>query len=129
MGTSSSGGMGIGSVIFMLVVGYNLFFDDDDEDKKDVESKKADKPAIEKTVDVESVKHTAKKLIKDAKVLLKETVNEYEKDKASPEETIIASDEKEEKLEAPEKDEIYHNPSLQLPESESSDQPTFRTIE
>ena len=121
-------GLSLGTVIFMLVVGYNIFFDDDDEDKKDVESKKADKPAIEKTVDVESVKHTAKTLIEDAKVLLKETVDEYKKDKAPSEETIIASDEKEEKLEEPEKDKIY-NPSLQLPESESSDQPTFRTIE
>ena len=121
-------GLSLGTVIFMLVVGYNVFFDDDDEDKKDVESKKADKPAIEKTVDVESVKHTAKTLIEDAKVLLKETVDEYKKDKAPSEETIIASDEKEEKLEEPEKDKIY-NPSLQLPESESSDQPTFRTIE
>ena len=77
-------GLSLGTVIFMLVVGYNVFFDDDDEDKKDVESKKADKPAIEKTVDVESVKHTAKTLIEDAKVLLKETVDEYIKKTKHP---------------------------------------------
>jgi len=135
MGTSSSGGMGIGTIIFIVIVGYNLFFDDDDEDKKEVNIKKTDKPAVEKTIDVESVKHTAKKLIEDAKVLLKETVDEYEKDKAerqeikaSPsEETIIASDEKKE-VEESKKDKTYI-PSLQLPQSEDLDQPTFRTIE
>jgi hypothetical protein len=149
MSSSSSGGIGIGGIIFAMIIGYNLFFDDD-EDKKDVDVKKTDKPVVEETTkkSIETVKEDAKKLIEDAKKALTKVVEDYKKHNTDvddfsnkvdayvekeditqkqPKEKIESA--KEEKIQTLKKDEDSL-PSLQIPNKQkSSDQPLFKTIE
>ncbi len=140
MSSSSGGGIGIGGIIFICFIAYNLFFDDDDEDKKDVEGKKTHKPVIseETKESLIKVKEDAKKVIEDTKQALIEAAKDYKKEKGENKEVIITKDEtiivtdngKAEKIETagtPIKKDI---PSLQLPNKGPSEgQPTFRTIE
>ena len=145
MSSSTGSGIGIGGIIFMLVVGYNLFFDDDDEDKKDVDSKKDKKPAISETTkkSIEKVKEDAKKAINSAKQALTKVIEDYKKNKTEVEdfsdkeesyvekETIVVSeDPKKLIIESADNEHKENIPSLQISNKGPSEgQPTFRTIE
>ena len=111
---SSSGGIGIGTIIFIVVVGYNIFFDDND---KNTENVKSNKTTIKQTVDqtIKDVKNDSKKLIDKANKSFKQTKNIQEE--PAKKEHVIAND----------KESI---PSLKIPNhSKSSSSPTFKTIQ
>jgi hypothetical protein len=143
--SKSGSGFSLGTILFIGFVIFNLF-DDDDEDKKDVESKKSSEVAIEKTSDIslEDVKKEAAELLSAAKKAFIEVKDEYVKqsdedprkdelpppevEKPKPDEIIIKSDDKEEIITSLNKDE-NEIPSLSISTQDKPDQPTFRTIE
>jgi len=147
MGKSSGGGIGLGTIVFVGFIVYNVFFDDDD-DKKDVESKKSSEPAIEETSEV-SIQDEASKIINIGKKAfieirdgVKDAVNkksekivdakppeEPKEEPSKPDEIIITSDDRKEVLSSIEKNED-EVPSLSIPDQQTQvEQPTFRTIE
>lgn len=136
MSKSSGGGISLGTIVLILIIGYNIFFDDDDEDKKDVEVKKTDDPAIEEEVGetIESIKEDAKKMIEHVKKALEEAFEEDEQvqeEIVEPEEEkpVIASDDKKLEIRSVPEESKNDIPSLQIPKGEQSDQPILRPIE
>lgn len=63
-------------VIIALIFAYNLFFGDDDEDKKKVDPPKDNKPAISLEVS-EELKETGKELLSVAKKAVKQAKEDF----------------------------------------------------
>jgi len=90
MARKSGGGISISTIVF-LIIAYNVFFSDDDADKKEVKViKTSDKQQISETL-----KESANNLKEEAKVFINEAKKEFEKAK----EEFLKPEEKENQIE------------------------------
>lgn len=138
--SKSGGGVGIGTIIFMVIIGYNFLFDDDDEKEIDVVDQVEDVGAEAK----DKVEPKSKALITSAKEKLREardspqfkkflekvnntldgTDEDYEIKEEVAEEEVkeeIAKVKEEEKSDAPPPQIISPDPEEQQPKTDSFD--------
>jgi hypothetical protein len=76
-----SGGIGIGTIIFWVILA-NIFLSDGDE-KVDVKVKVDDKPTITESVKntIDDVKDESKKIVGNIKIVVSSGIKEYKKEK------------------------------------------------